>query len=60
MRNGYRLPLKCQKEKKINMIGDEKVNNKLNEDLSTQFFNLKNSRIISGTFISVGDAVHNT
>jgi hypothetical protein len=42
------------------MIGDEKVNNKLNEDLSTQFFNLKNSRIISGTFISVGDVVHNT
>lgn len=42
------------------MIGDEKVNNKLNEDLSTQFSNLTNSRIISGTFKSVGDAVHNT
>jgi hypothetical protein len=42
------------------MIGDEKVNNKLNEDLSTQFSNLTNSRLISGTFKSVGDAVHNT
>ena len=32
-----------KKRKKIIMIGDEKVNNKLNEDLSTQFSNLTNS-----------------
>lgn len=41
------------------MIGDEKVDNELNEDLSTQFSNLTNSRIISGTFKGVSDGVHN-
>lgn len=48
-----------KREKNIIMIGDEKVNNELNEDLSIQFSNLTNSRIISGTFKGVGDAVHN-
>ena len=48
-----------RKRKNIIMIDSEKVNKELNEDLPTQFSNLINSRIISGTFKGVSDGVHN-
>lgn len=47
------------REKNIIMIGGEKVNKEINDDLPNQFSNLTNSRIISGTFKGVDDGIHN-
>jgi hypothetical protein len=48
-----------EREKNVIMIGGEKVNKEKNKDLSNQFSNLTNSRIISGTFKGVGDGIRN-